>query len=59
MTQPVTDWNLYRKCPVCGAEIGQACASLSGTITGGRPDGIRTELEHAHLSRKLRTRKAA
>ena len=58
MTQPVTDWNLYRKCSqVCGAETGEACVSLSGLIVGGQPDKIRTELEHPHLSRKLRTKR--
>ena len=54
---PPTDWNLYRKCSqVCGAEIGQPCVSLSGTIVGGRPDEIRTELPRPHVSRKLRTK---
>lgn len=42
----MTDWNAFQKCPVCGAEIGVACFSLSGTRTGstGRP----------HAGRKLR-----
>jgi len=52
-----TDWDAYRKCSqVCGVETGQACVSLSGTIAGGRPDGVRTELARPHRSRKLRTR---
>ena len=56
---PPVDWNDYRKCSqVCRAEIGQPCFSLSGTIVGGRPDGVRTPLDHPHKARKLRTRKA-
>jgi hypothetical protein len=52
------DWNAYRKCSqVCRAEIGQPCFSLSGRIVGGRPDGVRTPLTHAHAARKLRIRR--
>lgn len=55
--EPV-DWNAYRKCSqICRAETGEPCFSLSGTVVGGRPDGVRTPLTHAHAARKLRTRK--
>jgi hypothetical protein len=46
-----TFWVLYRKCRVCDAETGQSCRSLSGTIVGGRPDGIETKLAEPHKSR--------
>lgn len=50
----------YRKCSqVCRAEIGEPCFSLSGTITGGRPDGVRTYLPLPHKARKRRTRTPA
>lgn len=52
------DWSLYRKCSqVCRAEAGQPCFTLSGTIAGGRPDEVRTLLTHAHVTRKLRTKR--
>jgi hypothetical protein len=55
-----TDWSAYRKCSqICGMPTGQACVSVSGTIVGGRPDGIRTELAVPHRARKLRTRRTA
>lgn len=56
MTQPAVDWDDFRKCSqVCRAPIGKPCFSLSGTIRNGRPDGIRTELDHPHSTRKRRT----
>jgi hypothetical protein len=52
------NWDDYRKCSqICGMPTGQACVSVSGTIAGGRPDGIRTELDMPHQSRKRRTRR--
>lgn len=55
--EPV-DWGRYRKCSqVCRAPAGEPCFSLSGRIVGGRPDGVRTPLTHAHKARKLSTRK--
>lgn len=54
----VINWDDYRKCSqICGAPIGTPCVSLSGTIVGGRPDGVRTELNRPHIARKLRTRR--
>jgi hypothetical protein len=54
----VTDWGEWRKCSqVCGAETGQPCRSLSSTVAGGRPDGVVTELDTPHISRKPRTRR--
>jgi hypothetical protein len=58
MTQPLTDWDLYRKCNlICRAPSGQPCFTVSGRIVNGRPDGARTDLEHPHTSRKMRTRR--
>lgn len=52
------DWDDYRKCSqVCRAETGQPCFSLSGTVAGGRPDGVKTVLAEAHTSRKRRVRR--
>lgn len=60
MTQPVTDWNAYRKCSViCRAPSGQPCTTVSTRIVDGHPDGVRTVLEHPHRSRKLKTRQSA
>lgn len=57
MTQPVTDWDLYRKCSViCRAEIGEPCFTTSSRIVNGQPDRVRTVLERPHSSRKLRVR---
>ena len=57
MTQPVTNWIAYRKCPICLRMTGNACVSKSGRIVGGQPDGVLTELEHPHNARKLRALK--
>jgi len=47
----MTDWSRYRKCPVCAAEIGEACLALSGI----GPDGeVREEAGRPHGSRKQR-----
>lgn len=54
MTQPVTNWDLYRKCPIEKAETGEPCTSLSGRVVGGQPDGVLTILEHPHGARQLR-----
>ena len=55
----IIDWHGYRKCSqVCGMPTGKPCVSLSGTVVGGRPDGIRTELAIPHKARKLRTRRS-
>ncbi len=48
------DWDAYRKCGGCGAETGNPCRSLSGSIVGGRPDGISTPITHAHVGRRRR-----
>ena len=48
------DWTAYQKCPVCKAELGQACRAMSGRIAGGRPDGKAWPLPHAHAARKRR-----
>jgi hypothetical protein len=51
------DWSAYRACAVCKAILGEPCVSRSGRVVGGRPDGVRTILTHAHVCRKLRTRR--
>lgn len=54
LTISAPDWSRYRACPVCKAQLGAACMSLSGSIVGGRPDGVRTVTAKPHSSRKLR-----
>jgi hypothetical protein len=49
------DWSAYRACPVCRVPMGAACRSASGRVVDGHPDGISTELEHAHAARKRRS----
>jgi len=49
------DWTVYRLCPVCRRASGDACVSLSGAVAGGRPDGILTEITHAHAARRRRS----
>jgi hypothetical protein len=44
----MTDWNVLRKCPVCFAEIGKPCMSMTGTAEIPR--------ERPHLRRRPRTR---
>lgn len=50
----MTDWNLWRKCRVCRADIGVACRTLSGRIINGRPDGIARYMLVPHKSREPR-----
>lgn len=58
MTQPVTDWDRYRRCiRICLAPIGEPCFTTSGRIVNGRPDRVRTPLEAPHPSRLLRGRR--
>lgn len=51
-----TNWSQWRKCPVCHVATSQPCRSLSGTVTGGRPDGIVTVLDEPHKLRKRRSK---
>lgn len=44
----------YRKCTTCGAATGTLCASQSGRVAGGQPDGIRTLLPRPHVARQRR-----
>jgi hypothetical protein len=54
----MTDWSEWQRCSqVCGAETGKPCRSLSGVVNDGRPDGVVTELDEPHPSRKPRTRR--
>lgn len=49
------DWSAYRTCGTCRARMGEPCFALSGRVAGGRPDGLRTVLDHAHAHRKRRS----
>lgn len=50
----MTDWTLYRACPVCKVAICDPCLSMSGSIAGDQPDGIAVTITHAHASRRFR-----
>jgi hypothetical protein len=50
----MTNWQGWRKCSICAAEIGEACTSLSGLIVDGRPDKVSVELILPHRARKPR-----
>jgi len=56
MTQPVTDWDLYRKCPIDGALTGELCTTAHARIEDGQPVGGRTVMEHPHNARSLRVK---
>jgi hypothetical protein len=53
------EWDGWRKCPVCGVLTGEACQSLSGTVTNGRPDAVITRLDVPHTGRRPSTAKPA
>lgn len=46
------DWSRYQQCPVCAAELGHACRSLTGFAAAG--GFLSTETKRAHGGRKLR-----
>lgn len=46
------DWDRLQKCPVCAAEIGEACAAMFSVIVGSTP--LKTEATVPHTGRKLR-----
>lgn len=46
------DWERYRACPVCAAELGESCAALLKVIVGSTP--LKTEATAPHSGRKLR-----
>ena len=50
------DWERYQKCPVCAAEIGEACAAMFSVIVGTTP--LKTEATRPHTGRKLRAEAA-
>lgn len=54
MTQPVTDWLLYRKCRICQRGTGNPCCTRSSRIVDGQPVGGPTDLERPHQARRLR-----
>lgn len=50
------DPNLYRKCPVCKAETGEACTTRTGgKVVGGKFVPVRSPMNLTHLSRERRT----
>jgi hypothetical protein len=51
---PASDWNSYRKCPVCGAPNGDTCRATSTAVSAGRPDGVAKALAIPHMTRALR-----
>lgn len=51
----VTDWSMWRLCPVCRAPIGQPCLTRSGRVVGGRVVGPSVRLDRPHAMRRLRT----
>jgi hypothetical protein len=55
----MTDWGAWRKCPVCRALTGEACRSLSSTVTNSRPDAVVTRLDVPHKGRRPSTAKPA
>jgi hypothetical protein len=44
----------YRKCPICSAEIGEPCKSMSARVVDGYPDGVQTLTVRPHGYRKRR-----
>ena len=46
-----TDWECYQKCQVCGAPLGEPCASMLRVIVGTTP--LLTEATAPHTGRKL------
>jgi len=46
------DWEMYQKCPVCAAGLGEPCAALLAVIVGCTP--LKTEATRPHSTRKLR-----
>lgn len=47
----IVDWDIYRKCPVCGSEIGRPCMSLLAVGEGLQEE----KRDRPHFKRKLRT----
>jgi len=47
----------YLSCPICKVDKGQPCLSRSCRIVGGRPDEVRTELDHPHNARPISRRR--
>lgn len=52
---PVVAWWDWRKCPICRADMGEACYALSGRVAGHRPDGAITLLKRPHAGRSRRS----
>lgn len=45
------EWDRYRKCDMCGAQIGEPCMALSGYNADG---SIKIVADRPHSGRKLR-----
>lgn len=53
----MTDWTAWRKCPVCGAGIGQPCKALTGVVVDGRAvDAVEVPMDTPHFRRRERGR---
>jgi hypothetical protein len=49
------NWASFRKCPSCGAALGEPCVLLAGTVeTNGVADPNSPERSAPHRNRKLR-----
>lgn len=49
------DWDDYRKCPVCFAEIGRPCRRVAAVVAGGTSlYATEVERERPHSRRQLR-----
>jgi hypothetical protein len=47
------EWDLFRKCPVCFAELGEPCTTLTGVAF---QESVReVSRDRPHSRRKLRT----
>lgn len=52
----ITDWESYRKCPVCGVELGKPCRVLSGSRVDSTYRVVATDepRDRPHTTRELR-----
>lgn len=49
------DWDRYRQCDVCGANLGKPCRNLSGYVEGAQGGVVEVESDEPHGGRELRT----
>jgi hypothetical protein len=53
----VTVWADFQKCPVCFAELGKPCLTLSGGVAF-ESSPVEVEADEPHTTRKLRAESA-